>query len=303
MNELLIVGSVALDSIETPSGVAENALGGTATYSSIAASLFAPVHLVGVVGDDFPDEHIELLKSRGIDLDGLQIIPDGKTFRWKGDYLGDLNAAETHETHLGVFEHFEPKLPEKYRQAQIVLLANIGPSLQLQVLEQVENPRFVACDTMNLWINIARDEVKAVFGRVDLAVLNDGEARMLTECENLIRAGRHIQALGPRFVVIKKGEHGALLFAGDDIYANAAYPLEEVVDPTGAGDSLAGSMLGYLAKTDDFSLENIRRALVYGSVVASSTVQNFSAQKLTELDLEEVERRFQTVRKMTNLSH
>ncbi len=301
MNELLIVGSVALDSIETPAGVAEDALGGTATYSSIAASMFVPVHLVGVVGEDFPNEHIELLKSRGIDLEGLQIIQGGDTFRWKGDYLDDLNAAQTHETHLGVFEHFDPQLPEQYRDAEFVLLANIGPQLQLKVLEQVRKPRFVACDTMNLWINIARDDVKAVFGRVDLAVLNDGEARMLTECDNLMQAGRAIQKLGPKYVVIKKGEHGALLFAGEEIYANVAYPLEEVADPTGAGDSLAGSMLGYLAKSDDVSLDNIRRALLMGSVVASVTVQKFSATSLADLKLEEVEKRFEAVKKMTNL--
>lgn len=299
MNEVLIVGSVALDSIETPSGLVDNALGGAATYGSIAASLFAPVHLVGVVGEDFPASHIEFLQSRSIDLAGLQVIEGGATFRWKGDYLGDLNVAQTHETHLGVFEHFEPVLPQPYRQAEFVFLANINPELQARTLDQVENPRFVLCDTMNLWINIARDAVKQIFARVDMAVLNDGEARMLTEESNLLKAARAIQKMGPKYVVIKKGEHGSLLLAGPEMFAAPAYPLEEVVDPTGAGDSFAGSLMGYLASTNDVSLENIKRAIVTGSVVASSTVQDFSTKSLSALSREEVERRFEVVRKMS----
>ena len=299
MNEVLIVGSVALDSIETPAGTVDNALGGAATYGSIAASLFAPVHLVGVVGEDFPPEHIEFLKARNVDLAGLQIVPGGDTFRWKGDYLGDLNVAQTHETHLGVFEHFEPVLPQANRQAEFVFLANINPELQARTLEQVEKPRFVLCDTMNLWINIARDTVKHVFSRVDMAVLNDGEARMLTEESNLLRAGRAIQKMGPRYVVIKKGEHGSLLLAGEEMFAAPAYPLEEVVDPTGAGDSFAGSLVGYLASTNDVSLDNIKRAIVTGSVVASSTVQDFSTRSLSALTRAEVERRFEVVRQMS----
>lgn len=302
MNEVLIVGSVALDSIETPAGTVDNALGGAATYGSIAASLFAPVHLVGVVGEDFPAEHIEFLKSRNIDLAGLQTIAGGNTFRWKGDYISDLNQAVTHETHLGVFEHFDPQLPEHYRDAQYVFLANINPELQLSTLEQVKKPKLVLCDTMNLWINIAREHVKEIFKRVDIAVLNDGEAKMLTECDNLIRAGRQLQELGPKNVIIKKGEHGALLFTGSEIYGSISYPLEEVVDPTGAGDSFAGSLIGYLAKTDDLSVENLRRAIVYGSVVASSTVQDFSTKALSALTSEELERRYTTVRAMSNFS-
>jgi sugar/nucleoside kinase (ribokinase family) len=299
MNEVLIVGSVALDSIETPAGLVDNALGGAATYGSIAASLFAPVHLVGVVGEDFPAEHIEMLKARNIDLAGLQVIEGGKTFRWKGDYLGDLNAAQTHETHLGVFEHFEPVLPEHYRKAEFVFLANINPELQARTLDQVENPKFVLCDTMNLWINIARDAVKAIFARVDMAVLNDGEAKMLTEESNLLRAARAIQEMGPKYVVIKKGEHGALLLAGDEMFVAPAYPLDEVVDPTGAGDSFAGSLMGYLAKTNDISLENIKRAIVTGSVVASSTVQDFSTKSLAALSSADVEERFGVVQKIS----
>ncbi|HEY0073587.1 MAG TPA: PfkB family carbohydrate kinase [Abditibacteriaceae bacterium] len=299
MNEVLIVGSVALDSIETPQGQIDNALGGAATYGSVAASLFAPVRLVGVVGEDFPQEHLEFLKGRSIDLAGLQVIEGGNTFRWKGDYNADLNQAVTHETHLGVFEHFDPQLPENYRDAQFVFLANINPQLQLKTLEQVKNPKLVLCDTMNLWINIARHHVLEVFKKVDIAVLNDGEARMLTEQDNLIVAGRKLRELGPKHVIIKKGEHGALLFSEEGIFASVSYPLEKVVDPTGAGDSFAGSLIGYLAKTGDTSLENLKRAIVYGSVVASTTVQDFSLASLKALTMDEVERRYGVVRQMS----
>lgn len=303
-NKVLVVGSVALDSVETPVGKTENALGGAATYGSVAASLFAPVQLVGVVGADFPSEHIELLKSQGIDLSGLQIVEGGSTFRWKGDYHEDLNQAVTHETQLGVFEHFEPILPDHYRDADFVFLANIDPKLQLKVLEQVRAPKLVLCDTMNLWINIARDDVLEVFKRVDIAVLNDTEAKMLTEFDNVIQAGRALKALGPKHVIIKKGEHGALMFSSngsdeEEIFSAPSFPLDEVVDPTGAGDSFAGSLIAYLAKTDDLSRENLRRAVVYGSVVASKTVQNFSLSGLSSLTSEAVETRYQAVRSMS----
>jgi sugar/nucleoside kinase (ribokinase family) len=299
MNEVLVVGSVAIDSVETPSGKADDALGGAATFGSVAASLFAPVHLVGVVGSDFPAEHVEFLRTRGIDLAGLQIVEGGDTFRWKGDYNTDLNQAVTHETHLGVFEHFEPVLPEHYRDASYVFLANINPTLQLKVLEQVRAPKLVVCDTMNLWINIAREHVIEVFKRVDIAVLNDGEAKMLTDLDNVIQAGRAIKALGPKHVIIKKGEHGALMFSDDDIFSAPSFPLDEVIDPTGAGDSFAGSMIGYLAKTDDLSAENLRKAVVYGSVVASTTVQDFSLKALKQLTPEVVEERYASVKAMS----
>lgn len=299
MNEVLVVGSVAIDSVETPSGKADDALGGAATFGSVAASLFAPVHLVGVVGSDFPEEHIEFLRGRGIDLAGLQVVEGGDTFRWKGDYNTDLNQAVTHETHLGVFEHFEPTLPDHYRDANYVFLANINPTLQLKVLEQVRAPKLVVCDTMNLWINIAREHVIEVFKRVDIAVLNDGEAKMLTDLDNVIQAGRAIKALGPKHVIIKKGEHGALMFSDDEIFSAPSFPLDEVIDPTGAGDSFAGSMIGYLAKTDDLSAENLRKAVVYGSVVASTTVQDFSLKALKQLTPEAVEERYASVKAMS----
>lgn len=301
MNEVLIVGSVALDSVETPAGRVDNALGGAATYGAVAASLFAPIHLVGVVGADFPQEHIHFLQSRGIDLAGLQIIPNGHTFRWKGDYNHDLNQAVTHETHLGVFEHFDPRLPEHYQDANFVFLANINPDLQLNVLEQVKSPQLTLCDTMNLWINIARDKVIEVFKRVNIAVLNDGEAKMLTECDNVIKAGRELLKLGPRAVIIKKGEHGSLMFSEEGIFAAPTYPLEQVVDPTGAGDSFAGSFIGYLAKTGDLSYENLRRAVVYGGSVASTTVQDFSLASLRALTPEQVEERVKFVKRMSEV--
>jgi len=299
MNEVLVVGSVAIDSVETPSGKADDALGGAATFGSVAASLFAPVHLVGVVGSDFPAEHIEFLRGRNIDLAGLQVVEGGDTFRWKGDYNTDLNQAVTHETHLGVFEHFEPVLPDHYRDANYVFLANINPTLQLKVLEQVRAPKLVVCDTMNLWINIAREHVIEVFKRVDIAVLNDGEAKMLTDLDNVIQAGRAIKALGPKHVIIKKGEHGALMFSDHEIFSAPSFPLDEVIDPTGAGDSFAGSMIGYLSKTDDLSAENLRKAVVYGSVVASTTVQDFSLKALKQLTPETVEERYAAVKAMS----
>lgn len=299
MNQLLIVGSVALDSVETPAGRVENALGGAATYGAVAASLFGPVQLVGVVGADFPTEHLDFLRGRGIDLAGLQIIEGGQTFRWKGDYNEDLNSAVTHETQLGVFEHFEPVLPESYRDAEFVFLANINPGLQLSTLDQIKKPKLVVCDTMNLWINLARHQVFEIFRRVDIAVLNDGEAKMLTELDSTIEAGRKLLELGPRAVIVKKGEHGALMFSQEGLFAAPSYPIERVVDPTGAGDSFAGSFTSYLASSGDLSYENLKRAVVYGGSVASVTVQDFSLQSLRALEMSEVERRFQTVKTMT----
>ena len=299
MQEVLVVGSVALDSVETPAGVVDHVLGGAATYGAVAAALFAPVQLVGVVGDDFPPQHLQFLRERNINLDGLQRVAGGKTFRWKGDYNADLNQAVTHETELGVFEQFAPTLPDNYRSAELVFLANINPGLQLEVLEQVKRPALTLCDTMNLWINLAREQVLEVFGRVDIAVLNDGEARMLTGQENLIGAGRQLLELGPRAIIIKKGEHGSLLLTREALFAAPAYPIERVVDPTGAGDSFAGALMGYLAASGDLSDANLRRAVVYGGAVASATVQKFSLDALRELTREEAERRFEFVRAMS----
>ncbi|MEO6908359.1 MAG: PfkB family carbohydrate kinase [Abditibacteriaceae bacterium] len=299
MNNVLVVGSVALDNIESPAGCAENILGGAASYASIAASLFAPTRLVGIVGGDFPEEHLQLFRDRNIDLEGLQIDKSGKTFRWSGDYNDDLNQANTHETHLGVFETFNPTLPDSHKQSTFVLLGNINPELQLRTLEQVSNPKLVLCDTMNLWINLAREKVLETFSKVHVAVLNDTESKMLTGDDNVITAGKKLQNLGPQHVIIKKGEHGALMFSDNDIFASPSFPLDEVKDPTGAGDSFAGAFMGYLASTDDLSAANLRRAVVYGSVVASATVQDFSATALAKLSREEVESRFNAMRQLS----
>jgi len=298
-NSVLVVGSVALDNIESPAGRADNILGGAASYASIAASLFASTRMVGIVGGDFPEEHLQLFRDRNINLDGLQIDKEGKTFHWSGDYNDDLNEAKTHETQLGVFETFNPTLPDSHKESTFVLLGNINPELQIRTLEQVKNPKLVLCDTMNLWINLAREKVLEIFSRVHVAVLNDTESKMLTGDDNVITAGKKLQNLGPEHVIIKKGEHGALMFSDKEIFASPSFPLDEVKDPTGAGDSFAGAFMGYLASTDDLSTENLRRAVVYGSVVASATVQDFSATALAKLSRDEVESRFNAMRQLS----
>ncbi len=287
---LLVVGSVALDSVETPFGKADEVLGGSATYFAASASHQAPVQLVGVVGSDYPVERLEALRERRVDLAGLEYA-DGESFRWRGRYRAALHSAETLETRLGVFSHFRPKLPEQFRSAQYVFLANIDPRLQLQVLEQVEKPRFVACDTMNFWIESRRGDLLDLLGRVDLITLNDGEARQLTEQSNLVQAARWILARGPKTVLIKKGEHGAFMFTRDSIFYAPAYPLEAVFDPTGAGDSFAGGFMGYLARTNDLSDANLRRAVVIGSAMGSFVVESFSITRLLSVTRDDIDRR------------
>jgi len=260
---VLVVGSVALDSVETPFGRADNVLGGSGTFFSASASHLTPVQLVGVVGSDYPLNELEPLRARGVDLSGVEQA-DGPSFRWRGRYRHDLNSAETLETHLGVFSHFSPKIPEGFRRAPFVFLANIDPRLQLQVLDQVEQPRLVACDTMNFWIESRRTDLLELMKRVDLILLNDGEARQLTEHSNLVKAAKWILARGPKFVIIKKGEHGAFMFSKDSVFYAPAYPLADVFDPTGAGDSFAGGFMGYLARTGDLSEASMRRAVIYG---------------------------------------
>jgi sugar/nucleoside kinase (ribokinase family) len=280
---LLVVGSVALDSVETPFGKADDVLGGSATFFSASASHLTPVQLVGIVGSDFPVDQLQPLADRGVDLAGLERA-EGRSFRWRGRYRHDLNAAETLETHLGVFSNFRPKIPDQFRSAPFVFLGNIDPRLQLDVLTQVDRPRLVACDTMNFWIESRRPELLELLGRVDLITLNDGEARQLTEQFNLVKAARWIMNRGPRLVIIKKGEHGAFMFTKDEIFFAPAYPLEEVFDPTGAGDSFAGGFMGFVARTGDISPANLRRAVVYGSAMGSFAVEKFSIQRLLELD-------------------
>ena len=287
---VLVVGSVALDSVETPFGKADEVLGGSATFFSASASHLTPVQLVGVVGSDYPVEKLEPLAARGVDLAGLERA-EGESFRWRGRYRHDLNSAETLETRLGVFSHFRPKIPEQFRRAPFVFLANIDPRLQIDVLSQVQSPKLVACDTMNFWIESRRPDLLELLTKVDLITLNDGEARQLTEKTNLVKAARWIMERGPRYVIIKKGEHGAFMFHGSTIFYAPAYPLENVFDPTGAGDSFAGGFIGYLARTGDLSEENMRRAVIYGSAMGSFAVEKFSIDRLVELTSDDIERR------------
>ena len=297
---VLIVGSMALDSVKTPTGEVKDALGGAADSSGVAASFFSPVQLVGVVGGDFPPEHLEFLKSRGIDLAGVQTVAGGKTFRWAGYYDFDLNIAHTLDTQLNVFADFQPALPESYKKAKYVFLANIDPELQLQVLTQVENPTLTVCDTMNFWIEGKRDALIEVLKRVDIAFMNDAEARQLTGQLSVIKAARALQALGPKTVIIKKGEHGALLFSGDSHFAAPSYPLEDISDPTGAGDSFAGGFIGYVASREDTSVATLKKAVVYGSVMASYNVEDFSLNRLRTLTQEDIAARYRVFQEIAH---
>ncbi|HYJ80401.1 MAG TPA: PfkB family carbohydrate kinase [Longimicrobiaceae bacterium] len=295
---LLVVGSVALDSVETPFGRADDALGGSATFFSAAASLFCPVQLVGVVGDDYPLEALAFLEERGVDLSGLERAR-GESFRWAGAYSYDLNSRETLETRLGVFADFQPKIPAAFRSAEWVFLGNIDPVLQLDVLDQIDQPRFVACDTMNFWIEGKRDALLRLLSRVDMLLVNDAEARELSGDFNLTRAARWIQARGPRYLVIKKGEHGAILFTPHSVFFVPGFPLEEVFDPTGAGDAFAGGFLGHLAQCGRLDEHDLRRAMVYGSVLGSYAVERFSVERFRDLTMDEVEERVRAFREMT----
>jgi sugar/nucleoside kinase (ribokinase family) len=296
--DILVIGSVAFDSVETPFGRGDDVLGGSATYFSTSASFFTGVQLVAVVGDDFPEEPKEFLRSRGVDLAGLQTQP-GKTFRWKGRYGYDLSEAQTLETHLNVFETFHPQLPESYRKAEYVFLANIDPELQLEVLNQVERPKLIACDTMNFWIEGKRDALVRTLGHVDILVINEAEVRQLADEANLVKASRAVLTMGPKTLVVKRGEYGVLVFTEHSIFSAPAYPLEEVFDPTGAGDTFAGGFMGYLAATNNLSDETIRKATVFGSVMASFTVEDFSLNRLRKLSWSEVEERFRLFQALT----
>jgi sugar/nucleoside kinase (ribokinase family) len=282
-SSLLVVGSVALDTVETSRGRRDEILGGAACYSCYAASFFAPTRLVGVVGSDFPTAHEDLLRSHGIDLAGLERVP-GRTFRWAGRYAADFNTRTTLDTQLNVFETFRPKLPAGWNETPFVFLANIDPVLQLEVLGQVRKPRFSACDTMNFWIGGKRADLLRVLERVDMILLNDEEARQLSGQSSLPAAAKAISALGPKAVVVKRGDAGALLFQQDDVFAAPAFPLDHVVDPTGAGDSFAGGFMGYLARTGDTSPGGVRSALVAGTVLASFCVEDFSLDRFRTVD-------------------
>ncbi|MHB0938094.1 MAG: PfkB family carbohydrate kinase [Armatimonadota bacterium] len=298
---VLIVGSIGLDTIETPFGAVQDVLGGAASYASTSASFFTGVRMVGVIGDDFPAAHLDFLRSREIDLAGVQQAP-GQTFRWNGFYEFDMNQAHTLATYLNVFEQFRPTIPEAYADTPYVFLANIDPDLQLSVLDQVKSPKFVLADTMNFWINGKRDRVLEVIKRVDAVTLNDAEARQLCETTSLVTAGRKLLAMGPKVVIVKKGEHGALMFTDRDYFVAPSFPLEEVRDPTGAGDTFAGGVIGYLAFLDDISEETIRKAIIYGSVLASYTVEDFSLSRLSRLEAGEVMVRYAEMRRITTFA-
>lgn len=298
--EIVVVGSIALDSVETPFGKKEEVLGGSTTYFSYAASFFSKVNLVGVVGEDFPQEHIELLHGRNIDTQGLTTA-SGKTFRWNGSYLKDLNNAQTLSVALNVFENFKPTLPESYKKSGFVFLANIDPELQLEVLNQVDNPALTVCDTMNLWIETRLQPFKKLLSKVDILILNDGEAKMLTRETNITKASKLITQLGPDYVVIKKGEHGALLYSekiSPHYFIIPAFPLEKVVDPTGAGDSFAGGFVGYLAQAKETSPANIKKAMLYGTILASFNVEDFSLERFKRLNQAEIEARVSAFEKI-----
>ena len=299
---ILVVGSVALDSVETPFGSADRVIGGSAVFFAAAASLLCPVRLVGVVGDDYPFEKLDFLTERGVDLSGVKHA-EGESFFWAGRYSYDLNSRETLETRLGVFGDFRPRVPDAFRDSRYVFLGNIDPVLQLEVLEQVREPVAVICDTMNYWIEGSREALVELLKRVDILMVNDAEARQLAGDHNLVRAARWIQERGPRFVVVKKGEHGAILFGPDWVFFVPGFPLEVIFDPTGAGDAFAGGFVGYMASVDSQEPDHLRRAMVYGSVMGSFAVESFSVERFHSLKETEILHRILEFKGMTAFEH
>ncbi len=295
---LVVVGSVAFDCIETPQETRDDVLGGSAVYFAYAASFFTSVRLVSVVGDDWPDEYTQLLRSRNIDTTDLQVVAGAKTFRWRGKYMQDMNVRKTLDVQLNVFDRFDPALSEPCRRCKFLFLANDPPDMQMRVLEQCPGATLTMADTMDLWINNERDGLLELLGRIDGMVLNDSEAKMLTGDDNLVRAGHAVRQMGPRFVIIKKGEHGALFFSQHETYVLPAFPTADVVDPTGAGDSFAGGMMGYLAERGNFEPKTLKEAMAYGTLVASFTVEDFSLDGLKTIEREDLDRRMEEYRQM-----
>jgi sugar/nucleoside kinase (ribokinase family) len=285
--------------VKTPFGQVEEVLGGSATYFSVSASYFTDVNLVAVVGDDFPDEHRNMLKAKEVDLKGLEQV-EGETFRWVGEYGYDLNEAHTLDTRLNVFQTFQPKIPEEYEDVKFVFLANIDPELQLNVLKQVKSPKLVACDTMNFWIEGKPEALKRLLKEVDILTINESEVRELTREPNLVKAAAIIKTYGVKYLIVKRGEYGVLMFTPDSIFHAPAYPLESIFDPTGAGDSFAGGFMGYLTSTDNISESSMRQAIVFGSVMASFNVEAFSLDKLKELEYSDIEERFKEFKRLTH---
>ncbi len=299
MGRLLVVGSVAFDTVRTPFGEATEVLGGSATYFSTAASFFTDVDLIAVVGEDFPDEYVTFLKSRGIDVSGLE-RRSGKTFRWQGEYTYQLNEAHTLDTQLNVLESFRPKIPGHYRTPDMLFLGNIDPELQMDVLNQVKRPRIVACDTMNFWIHGKREALWKVLETIDVLVINDGEARELGQDFSLVKVAKDVLARGPKYFIIKRGEYGVLMFHEKGVFGAPAFPLEMVKDPTGAGDTFAGGFMGHLSSTGDLSDAGLRRAIILGSVMASFTVEGFSLDRLRSLEYQDIESRFRDFKRLTH---
>lgn len=296
---ILVIGSVALDTVSTPFGKIEDGLGGSATHFSVSASYFTDVNLVAVVGDDFPQKHLNFLKSKKINIDGIEIAK-GRSFRWEGQYDYDLNNAQTLKTELNVFEAFSPKVPPQFKKPNILFLANVDPTLQYKVIDQVEKPALIALDTMNFWIQGKKDELKKVLSRIDFLTINEGEARLLTGQSSLKKAAIEISKMGPQIIVIKQGEYGALLFHNNQVFSAPGLPLEDIKDPTGAGDSFAGGMMGYLDRTKNFSFEGFKQAVIYGSVMASYNVEAFSCDRLRTLTMDEIRRRYSDFKKLAH---
>ncbi|MDX1277314.1 PfkB family carbohydrate kinase [Oceanihabitans sediminis] len=301
MSKLVIVGTVAFDAIETPFGKTDKILGGAATFIGLAASQFnVDASVVSIVGGDFPQEYLDLLSNKNIDISGIEIVKEGKTFYWKGKYHNDMNSRDTLVTELNVLEHFNPVVPSEYRDAEVVMLGNLHPMVQMSVLDQMENkPKLVILDTMNFWMDCALEDLHKVIKRIDVITINDEEARQLTGEYSLVVAAKKIHEMGPKYVVIKKGEHGALLFHDDHVFYAPALPLKEVFDPTGAGDTFAGGFAGYIAKTGDVSFENMKNAVIYGSALASFCVEKFGTQRMEDLSSREVHERLQQFKSLT----
>ncbi len=299
MTSMLVVGSVGLDTIHNHLGTHQMILGGSATFGALAGSLFTPVQLVGIVGSDYPSDALDLFRSRGVDLAGLEVVEGGKTFHWEGKYSPNLTSRETLKTDLNCFADFHPKIPDAFRKTPYVFLGNIAPELQLEVLDQVESPKLVVADTMNFWIDSKLDELKKVLARVDVLVINEEEARDLSGSYNIVDVARGLLAMGPRTVVIKRGEYGAMLFEDEHIFSAPAYPCHEVADPTGAGDTFAGGFLGHIAQRNDVSNEALRRAVVYGSAAASCCVEGVGVTKLATVSQEELSTRFEAFQRLS----
>lgn len=299
----MIVGTVAFDAIETPFGKTDKILGGAATYIGLSSSQFEVDNaIVSIVGEDFPQEHLDLLTSNSINIDGIEIVKGGKTFFWSGKYHNDLNTRDTLETQLNVLADFNPVVPEDYKNSEFVMLGNLHPLVQLSVLDQVENPKLIVLDTMNFWMDNTWDDLLKVITKVDVITINDEEARQLTAEHSLVKAARKIADMGPKYVVIKKGEHGALLFHNEEIFFAPALPLEEVFDPTGAGDTFAGGFVGYLAQTGDISFENMKNAVIYGSSLASFCVEKFGTERMETLSKKEIESRLKEFKNLTQFN-